>query len=96
MCLNVFTLAVALRVCEIFPFFKIIIDDLLFLRFYHDSHSILSRFIASASSYSRFSEVHDIEGIVDTFSTSFGFKVEPLLMTSCVCVNLHVEIISVL
>ena len=96
MCLNVFALAVTLRVCEVFPFFKIVVDDLLFLRFHHDSHTEFTRFVASASSHSWFSEVHDIECIIDAFSTSFSFEVEPLLMASCVGVNLHVEIISVL
>ena len=55
----------------------------------HYSHFMFWTFIASPSWYSWFSEVHYIKCINLTFFSSFNPKIEPLLMTSSISINLH-------
>ena len=51
--------------------------------------------ISFATSHSRFSEVHDVEGVCCALDTPSCPKIEPLLVASSVCVHLHVEVVDI-
>jgi hypothetical protein len=51
--------------------------------------------ISFATSDARLCEVHNIEGVCCTLNTTSCPEVEPLLMTSSVCVHLHVEVVDI-
>lgn len=68
---------------------------LLLLWFHNNSHLVLIGLVASSSWDSRFGKVHDVKSISLTFDSSRTSKVEPLLVSSCVCVDLHKKIIMI-
>ena len=70
--------------------------SLFFLGLHHDSHHVVALLIASSSSNAGFREVHDIEGVLFAFNSTFGLEIEPLLMASGVCINLHEQVVTIL
>ena len=53
------------------------------------AHIVLSIFVASATSDSRFCKVHNLKSVRFILDTALGSEVKPLLMSSRVCINLH-------
>lgn len=51
--------------------------------------------IPFATSHSRFSEVHDVECVCCALYTPSCPEIEPLLVASCVCIHLHVEVVHI-
>lgn len=87
-CFNIFALICGIS--YIIPFFKIIKHDLFLFRSNHNSHIMFAHFISSTSSNSWLCKIHYIECIYLSFLTPSRSKIEPLLVSSCICINLHV------
>ena len=80
---------ISFTVVNIIPILKVLIlNALLFWPKYY-SHFMFWTFIASSSWHSWFSEVHNIKCIKLSFFSSFNPKIEPLLMTPSISINLH-------
>ena len=60
------------------------------LRFVHYSLKELVASVARPSCDSRLSEVHQFEGVFSVLTCIPHSEVKPLLVTPCVCINLHV------
>ena len=68
---------------------------LLLFGLYHNSHLMLVSFVPSTSWYTWLGKVHYVEGVRFPFNTTCAPKVKPLLMPSCVCINLHEQVVMV-
>lgn len=76
-------------VVNIIPILKVLIFYTFLFWPKHYSHFMFWTFIASSSWHSWFSEVHNIKCIKLSFFSSFNPKIEPLLMTPSISINLH-------
>jgi len=76
-------------VVNIIPILKVLICNTFLFWPKHYPHFMFWTFIASSSGNSWFSEVHYIKCIRLSFFSSFNSKIEPLLMTSSISINLH-------
>ena len=94
-CFNI--IALCWTIYYIFPLITSIflLFHILFLWLDYNSHWVLFWVVASATRYSRFCEVHYVEGVCFAFYASRSSKKEPLLMPPCISVNLHKQIIVI-
>ena len=60
-----------------------------------DPHLVFVRFVTPASSYTWLGKVHYFECVFLVFLPSLHSEVEPLLVASCVRVDLHEQIVCV-
>ena len=79
----------ASMVVNTFPILKILIFKAFLFWSKHYSHFMFWTFIASSAWNSWFGEIHYIKCIKLSFLSTLNSKMEPLLMTTSICINLH-------
>ena len=80
---------ISATVVNMIPILKVLILNTFLFWPKHYSHFMFWTFIASSSWHSRFSEVHYVKCIKLSFFSSFYSKIEPLLMTPSISIDLH-------
>lgn len=76
-------------VVYIIPILKVLVFKTFLFWPKHYPHFMFWTFITSSSRNSWFCEVHNIKCVKLPFFSSFNSKIEPLLMTSSISINLH-------
>jgi hypothetical protein len=76
----------------------ILISDVLPAILSFDEYSLgkILAFIAFSTSNTRLCKIHDVESVGLPFFATFCSEMKPLLMPSCIGINLHIKIISIL
>ena len=82
-------------VSKVFPFLEVIKLNLLALTAHHYTHVMLAELVAAAAGHAWLGEIHYVECVFFALLAALGSEMEPLLMSTRICIHLHEQVVSV-